>query len=1111
MDGRNRFDGGKGKCPWLQSSRRILLAAVVTLGSSGISFGAGFPQGKEASRNTLRDIEFIDAATGWAVGDRGTILRTHDGGRSWLECGTAMPLSPTQTRPDANMQRVLDQVRVVAGTTDRPVQQTILKNADCRLNSVSFVDPVHGWAVGGNLLPGVESSRGTILITDNGGQTWSPISNAGMPHLYRIDMENLARGWGIGRSGHLHRGGYYETEGAGRSWSSAASRNSGGNFVDGDRIASGYVAVDEAGQLYRVQNSRTIVSTVIDRSARPVRKVRMTDSQNGWAVGDGGTVLMTTDGGQSWRGAPVPEEFRQSLAGFDFQALHVTPAGIRFAGSPGTHIFTLDPAASKLTAAPTGTSATLYDLDFSDESNGWGAGANETILHTTDGGKSWNIQRGGAANLAVLAIAFEDNDAGWEMLARYARDERLATGVVQVLLDPANSASSAGVAEAAERLGVLECSTVAGWTLVPRGQPDMDHIRRQLISVIRQTRPQVVTCNRSAITMPDGTMLDTHTFLDAVIRSAATEDNNSRSTLAGTTGPWQCLRLATSDPVTAGDWIMDSSTWLTHSGQSVADQAMISRALAGLGLTSPGRQAWRIKRYNQARSGATSEGLFQNLGTGLDRRFLMQDADRNSSNLADISRAMQKDSELAKLASFQCSTHMDLVVWRSQVSSWVTQTSAELGGVWLVQLSAAAFRQGNLQLASEALNHLVSSNPRHALAPAAALWLARYVASEETRIANDESIRPWGTASPIEKLLENQMPATTSEPAVVKDANGIEHLVWVPSAPGTARVTGDEEASAIRQVAAITADDLAIAPEVTSKQHWQAVAGRLSVLSSNFPELGSMTDMTLAQANTVRKSSGWEAAKSLYQQLIEVRQTRPEAGLIALRERKISENPPDQWESCWPCPTTPLRPELDGSLDDELWTGMFAHGEFKMVSMQQPGNQQPAKTDYLLVSADDKFLYLAGRCSRLPGQSKSAPVGTRVRDALADNIDRIVVGFDIDRDGAWPLWLGIGSDGRIADGCGASRAWNPQWFVATGLDDDTAWTFELAIAWDQLGQSGPPGATEPWGLGLERFAANTRVNLWDCPGPAISEQTFSLSTPSAGIQGYTLLQFGADK
>jgi photosystem II stability/assembly factor-like uncharacterized protein len=33
---------------------------------------------------TLQDVDFVDATTGWAVGDDGEILNTTDGGATWV-------------------------------------------------------------------------------------------------------------------------------------------------------------------------------------------------------------------------------------------------------------------------------------------------------------------------------------------------------------------------------------------------------------------------------------------------------------------------------------------------------------------------------------------------------------------------------------------------------------------------------------------------------------------------------------------------------------------------------------------------------------------------------------------------------------------------------------------------------------------------------------------------------------------------------------------------------------------------------------------------------------------------------------------------------------------
>ena len=87
----------------------------------------------------LTDVFFLDADRGWAVGDRGVIWWSEDGGRNWQ-------------------------------LADSPV--------NCRLESVWFVDEHHGWAVGGWAHPYSHRTSGVILRTENGGRRWTRIPSA---------------------------------------------------------------------------------------------------------------------------------------------------------------------------------------------------------------------------------------------------------------------------------------------------------------------------------------------------------------------------------------------------------------------------------------------------------------------------------------------------------------------------------------------------------------------------------------------------------------------------------------------------------------------------------------------------------------------------------------------------------------------------------------------------------------------------------------------------------------------------------------------------------------------------------------------------------------------
>ena len=88
------------------------------------------------------------------------------------------------------------------------------------------------------------------------------------------------------------------------------------------------------------------------------------DENTGWAVGDGGTIRHTTNGGNAWTG--------QS----------------------------------------SGTTQSLKAVAFSDNNNGWAVGAIGTIRATTDGGATWANQLS-STNYYLYGVTFADANNGW--------------------------------------------------------------------------------------------------------------------------------------------------------------------------------------------------------------------------------------------------------------------------------------------------------------------------------------------------------------------------------------------------------------------------------------------------------------------------------------------------------------------------------------------------------------------------------------------------------------------------------------------------------------------------------------------------------------------------
>jgi photosystem II stability/assembly factor-like uncharacterized protein len=146
--------------------------------------GATWTQAALPNGKAIYTARFLTPLVGLAGGEAGTLFRTTDGGSTW----TAVDFQPT--RPDVNVQnigRVSDTVAVIA--TDTEIKrstdggltwtQTYLTNAGSVLG-LAFKDTLNGIAVG------VDS----ILLTADGGQTWTSLSTLSLPVLSTATWAN---------------------------------------------------------------------------------------------------------------------------------------------------------------------------------------------------------------------------------------------------------------------------------------------------------------------------------------------------------------------------------------------------------------------------------------------------------------------------------------------------------------------------------------------------------------------------------------------------------------------------------------------------------------------------------------------------------------------------------------------------------------------------------------------------------------------------------------------------------------------------------------------------------------------------------------------------------
>ena len=129
------------------------------------------------------------------------------------------------------------------------------------------------------------------------------------------------------------------------------------------------------------------------------------DELHGWAVGEFGTIVATSDGGTTWTGQI--SKTTVTLRGVSFpDAAHGWVVG-----SGGYVSRTVDGGAT-WTTPDSGVTQNLYDVCFADATHGWAVGANGCIIATSDGGATWGTQTSGT-NQHLYGVTFIDASHGW--------------------------------------------------------------------------------------------------------------------------------------------------------------------------------------------------------------------------------------------------------------------------------------------------------------------------------------------------------------------------------------------------------------------------------------------------------------------------------------------------------------------------------------------------------------------------------------------------------------------------------------------------------------------------------------------------------------------------
>ena len=390
----------------------ILAAALPAAAAAYHGPGAGgwVWQNPRPQGNPLASVKFADATHGWAVGAKGAIVVTADGGESWRaqRSGTGNDLNGVTFLDASRGWAVGDGGAILITADGGQTWSAQASGTSIDLRSVSFADALRGWAVGFSSTWNPDTQQydtsGMILATADGGATWSEQTGAHGWGYTSVCFVDASHGWVLDVSGQIHA-----TSDSGATWETQYREDaislSGIAFTDaqhGCAVGADYraglqviIVTSDGGATWRQAYSAKPAPNV--GSAR-LNGIAFGDREHGWAVGDATTVLATVDGGETWQKQTRPPDVRylkqgDAVAVCAVNARHVWALeSDRRQMGVGLLVTTDGGATWSCRGADTFTRFTA--VAFADRKRGWAAGYNELtrsvdIVATVDGGTTW--------------------------------------------------------------------------------------------------------------------------------------------------------------------------------------------------------------------------------------------------------------------------------------------------------------------------------------------------------------------------------------------------------------------------------------------------------------------------------------------------------------------------------------------------------------------------------------------------------------------------------------------------------------------------------------------------------------------------------------------------
>jgi photosystem II stability/assembly factor-like uncharacterized protein len=366
----------------------ILFQLNINAQSDGWVWVNPLPQG-----NSLSDIKVTENLSA-AVGYAGTIITNDGSGWELKDGGFDDVLFSVCIQGNNIWATGMDGTILHCSDGRGTSWETQTSGVDIQLRSVFFLTENLGWCVGLNE---------TILRTTNGGNNWTIIYTGGTKAYNKVIFLDENNGWLAGTAGSA--GVIRYTTDGGITWRNSVSPTSRINSIHFSDINFG-CAVGDGGKIFRTTNGGADWALTASSTTANLKSVYLLSSGSGWAVGYDGTIINTVDYAANW--SPQTSGTTEHLnAIYDGWVV----------GDAGKILHTSN-AGATWEEDCTGFTDNLLSLDFVTDNIGYATGVNGKIYRTTDGGLTWLLLPT-SITVGLGKVQFINLDTGWVASSHY--------------------------------------------------------------------------------------------------------------------------------------------------------------------------------------------------------------------------------------------------------------------------------------------------------------------------------------------------------------------------------------------------------------------------------------------------------------------------------------------------------------------------------------------------------------------------------------------------------------------------------------------------------------------------------------------------------------------